>query len=71
MCKNHKGVPLKVQILWVSGQKNLHFKQNDEWCATILEINCCSIITEKIASAQRYTLLYNREILKNCNQMDF
>ena len=40
-----------MQILWVSGQKNLHFKQNDEWCAT--EINCCSIITEKIASAQK------------------
>ena len=38
-----------MQILWVSGQRNLHFKQTsqmtDEWCATALEINGCSIIT--------------------------
>lgn len=65
-----------MHILWVSGQRNLHFKQTsqmtDEWCATTLEINCCTIVTEKIASEQRYTLLYSREIFsKIVTKLDF
>ena len=44
----------------------------DEWCATTLEINCCTIVTEKIASEQRYTLLYSREIFsKIVTKLDF